>query len=173
MRSLAFVTIPAAALLIASGCTAPAQTASPAPSGSATPVADGAKAGAETAADKAKEGAEKIGEAAKDLAQEAKEKGGPAAHDAAEKAKEAGKEAGHFIDAEKQALDVRTALMADKTVDASNISVSADAGTKTVTLKGSVATAQQKSDAERIAHEKAGGYSVRNLLTVDAAVPKK
>src|SRR6185436_15660139 len=100
----------------------------------------GARAGAATAGEKAKEGAEKVGEAAKDLAQEAKEKGGPAAHEAAEKTKEAGKQAGEFIDAEKQALDVRTALMANKTVDASNIEVSSHAGTKTITLKGSVAT---------------------------------
>jgi osmotically-inducible protein OsmY len=67
---------------------------------------------------------------------------------------------------EKQAIDVRAALMADKTIDASKIDVDADGATKTVTLKGSVPTAAQKSAAEKLAREKADGYTVRNRLTV-------
>jgi hypothetical protein len=35
-----------------------------------------------------------------------------------------------------------------------------------VTLKGSVPTAAQKTAAEHVAHAKADGYKVRNLLTV-------
>jgi len=159
------ITIPTAVVfaVFAAACTAPARTsedASPAPGA------------AQTAGEKAKEGAEKVGEAAKDLAQEAKEKGGPAAHEAAEKAKEAGHEAGKFLDAEKAQIEVKTALMADKTVDASDIDVSSSPGTKTITLKGSVPTAAQKTAAERIANDKADGYTIRNLLTVDAAPAK-
>ena len=41
-----------------------------------------------------------------------------------------------------------------------------DADTKTVTLKGTVPTAAQKTAAEKVAREKAEGYKVRNLLTV-------
>ena len=41
-----------------------------------------------------------------------------------------------------------------------------DAGTKTVTLKGTVPTATQRAAAEKVAREKAEGYKVRNLLTV-------
>ena len=70
------------------------------------------------------------------------------------------------VDATKQTLDVKTALMADSTIDASKIDVDTDAGTRTVTLKGTVATASQKAAAERIAKSKAAGYTVKNMLTV-------
>jgi osmotically-inducible protein OsmY len=56
--------------------------------------------------------------------------------------------------------------MADKGIDASHIDVDTDAGTRTVSLKGTVPTAAQKAAAEKVARDKAEGYSVRNLLTV-------
>jgi osmotically-inducible protein OsmY len=56
--------------------------------------------------------------------------------------------------------------MADSSIDATKIDVDTDENTKTVTLKGSVATAAQKASAERIAKAKAEGYTVRNSLTV-------
>jgi len=84
----------------------------------------------------------------------------------ADKAKEEGKEVAAAVMTEKQAIDVRAALMADKTIDASKIDVDADGASKTVTLKGSVPTAAQKSAAEKLAREKADGYTVRNRLTV-------
>jgi predicted small secreted protein len=76
------------------------------------------------------------------------------------------KDAAPATHAAKQTLDVKTALMADSSVDASHIDVDTDDGTKTVTLKGSVPTAAQKATAERIARNKAAGYKVRNNLVV-------
>ena len=44
-------------------------------------------------------------------------------------------------------VDVKSALIADGRVDASSINVDTNAQTKTVVLKGTVPTAQQKSDS--------------------------
>lgn len=67
-------------------------------------------------------------------------------------------------------VDVKSALIADGRVDASNINVDTSASTKTVVLKGSVPTAQQKTTAEAIARDKAEGYTINNQLQV---VPTK
>jgi osmotically-inducible protein OsmY len=89
-----------------------------------------------------------------------------AAGRAAEKTEGAAREAGKTLDAAKQTLDIKAALMADKTIDASHIDVDTNGEARTVTLKGSVPTAAQKEAAGRIAHEKAQGYTVRNELVV-------
>ncbi len=168
----------AGVLTLVLGCTTRAAdqagSASPSPSPYASPgdVVDRARDTAEKVGDKAAEGAHKAGEAVKDAAQEVKEKAKPTAKEVGEKAKEAGQEAGAFVDAKKQSVEVKAALLADKTVDASNIDVDTDPGTKTVTLKGSVPTEAQKTAAERLARRKADGYTVRNLLTVVAVPPK-
>lgn len=65
--------------------------------------------------------------------------------------------------------DVKSALIADGRVDASNINVDTVTNTKTVVLKGTVPTAQQKTIAEQIARDKAKGYTVQNQLTVAPA----
>jgi osmotically-inducible protein OsmY len=67
-------------------------------------------------------------------------------------------------------VDVKSALIADGRVDATNINVDTSSSTKTVVLKGSVPTAQQKTQAEAIARDKAEGYTINNQLTV---VPTK
>lgn len=67
-----------------------------------------------------------------------------------------------------ETVDVKAALIADGRVDASNINVDTSASTKTVVLKGSVPTADQKAAAERIAREQAKGYTITNQLTVVA-----
>ena len=66
-------------------------------------------------------------------------------------------------------VDVKSALIADGRVDASNINVDTNTSTKTVVLKGTVPTAQQKTTAEEIAKDKAEGYSIVNQLSVAAA----
>lgn len=66
-------------------------------------------------------------------------------------------------------VDVKAALIADGRVDASNINVDTSASQRTVVLKGSVPTLQQKTTAEAIARDKAEGYTVTNLLTVTAS----
>ena len=65
-------------------------------------------------------------------------------------------------------VDVKSALIADGRVDASNINVDTSSSSKTVVLKGSVPTAQQKTTAEAIARDKAEGYTINNQLTVAA-----
>lgn len=82
---------------------------------------------------------------------------------------------GAKVDAEKAAektaagvetIDVKSALIADGRVDASNINVDTSATTKTVVLKGTVPTAEQKTMAETIARDQAKGYRINNMLTV-------
>lgn len=68
-----------------------------------------------------------------------------------------------------ETADVKSALIADGRVDATNINVDTIASSKTVVLKGSVTTAEQKMAAETIAREQAKGYKIDNQLTV---VPK-
>lgn len=68
-----------------------------------------------------------------------------------------------------ETMDVKAALIADGRVDAGNINVDTSASTKTVLLKGSVPTAEQRTIAEAIAREQAKGYTINNQLTV---VPK-
>ncbi len=85
---------------------------------------------------------------------------------ATEVAKETANSVGNKVDAAQQTMDVKTALMADKTVDASGIDVDTFADTKTVTLKGHVKTAAEKQRAEEIARAKAPGYRIANDLVV-------
>jgi osmotically-inducible protein OsmY len=68
-----------------------------------------------------------------------------------------------------ETMDVKAALIADGRVDAANINVDTIASTKTVVLKGSVPTADQRTVAEQIARDQAKGYQITNNLTV---VPK-
>ena len=65
-----------------------------------------------------------------------------------------------------ETMDVKAALIADGRVDAANINVDTSASTKTVVLKGSVPTAEQRTTAEAIAREQAKGYTITNNLTV-------
>jgi osmotically-inducible protein OsmY len=98
----------------------------------------------------------------------AREETKDAAAQAAEKTADAARSAGGAIDAAKQTFDVKAALTADTSIDASHIDVDTNHDTRTVTLKGTVPTAAQKSEAERIAREKAEGYTIVNDLTVAA-----
>jgi hyperosmotically inducible periplasmic protein len=66
-------------------------------------------------------------------------------------------------------VDVKSALIADGRVDASGVNVDTNAETKTVVLKGTVPSAEQKATAETIARDKAEGYKIINQLTVAPA----
>ncbi len=136
-------------------------------------TAEGAKEDARENAAAAKEESRKATDEAKeaggkmsDQAAEVGQKVGEAAKDAGHAIKEGAKEVASEVDATKQKVDVKAALMADKSVDASHIDVDTDANTKTVTLKGSVPTQAQKVAADRIARDKAEGYRIVNQLTV-------
>lgn len=110
----------------------------------------------------AKENAAKAAEAA----DKAEDKAAPAAREAAAETKEAAREATGAVKAAVETVDVKSALMADRTVDASHINVDTFHETKTVVLKGSVKTATQRDEAARIAAAEAPGYRIDNQLTI-------
>ncbi len=117
----------------------------------------------------AKENADKAAAAAdraEDKADNAGDKAAAAGREAAADTKEAAREAGAATAAAIETIDVKTALMADRTVDASHINVDTFHETKTVVLKGSVKTATQRDEAARIAAAEAPGYRIDNQLTV-------
>jgi predicted small secreted protein len=118
-------------------------------------TAAGVKKDAEINADKAATAADK-----------AEDRAEPAAREAAAESKEAARDASGAIRAGIETIDVKSALMADRTVDASHINVDTMHETKTVVLKGSVKTATQRDEAARIAAAEAPGYRIDNQLTV-------
>lgn len=67
-----------------------------------------------------------------------------------------------------ETMDVKSAIIADKTVDAGAIDVDTFGDKKVVVLRGSVPTAAQKTKAEQIARDHATGYTVENRLAVVA-----
>jgi osmotically-inducible protein OsmY len=110
----------------------------------------------------AKENADKAATAA----DKAEDKAEPAAREAAAETREAAREAGGAVKGAIETIDVKTALMADRTVDASHINVDTFHETKTIVLKGSVKTATQRDEVARIAAAEAPGYRIDNQLTV-------
>lgn len=65
-----------------------------------------------------------------------------------------------------ETVDVKTALIADKTIDAGAIDVDTYQDKKVVVLRGSVPTEMQKQKAEMIARDNAKGYTIDNKLAV-------
>jgi hyperosmotically inducible periplasmic protein len=110
-------------------------------------------------------GCENTGKA-KEETREAAQATENAAERAGDKAATAAGEAGDAVHGAKQTFDVKAALTADTSIDASHIDVDTNGDTKTVTLKGTVPTAAQKAAAERVARDKAEGYTIVNQLTV-------
>jgi osmotically-inducible protein OsmY len=136
-------------------------------------TAEGLKQDSQKAEEEAKKLARKIGAEANEtgakISEAAKEVGGKVSEGAKEvgdKVKSGAKEVASEAGAAKQTVDVKAHLLAAKNIDASRIDVETDSRSKTVTLTGQVPTAEQRSAAERLAHESAGGYKVRNLLSV-------
>ncbi|HYB93586.1 MAG TPA: BON domain-containing protein [Vicinamibacterales bacterium] len=120
-------------------------------------TAAGVKKDAEINADKAA--------AAADTAED---KARPAAEEAAAESREAARETGGALKGAVETIDVKSALMADRTVDASHINVDTFHETKTIVLKGSVKSATERDEAARIAAAEAPGYRVDNQLRVVA-----
>jgi len=118
-------------------------------------TAAGAKKDAEINADKAATAADK-----------AEDKAATEGREAAAETKEAARDATGALKAAVETIDVKSALMADRTVDASHINVDTFHETKTVLLKGSVKTATQRDEAARIAAAEAPGYRIDNQLLV-------
>jgi osmotically-inducible protein OsmY len=65
-----------------------------------------------------------------------------------------------------ETMDVKTAIIADKTIDSGAIDVDTFGDKKLVVLRGSVPTEAQKAKAEAIARDHATGYTVENRLAV-------
>ena len=68
-----------------------------------------------------------------------------------------------------ETVDVKTAIIADKSIDSGAIDVDTYQDKKVVVIRGSVPTQEQKQKAEMIAKDNAKGYTVDNQLAV---VPK-
>ena len=118
-------------------------------------TAAGAKKDAEINADKAATAADK-----------AEDKAAAESREASAEAKDAARDATGALKAAVETIDIKSALMADRTVDASHINVDTFHETKTVVLKGSVKTATQRDEAARIAAAEAPGYRIDNQLLV-------
>jgi osmotically-inducible protein OsmY len=125
-------------------------------------TAAGAKKDAEENAAKTAAAADK----AEDKAQAAGEKAAAEARKRRLKPRKRARDASGALKAAVETIDVKSALMADRTVDASHINVDTFHETKTVVLKGSVKTATQRDEAARIAAAEAPGYRIDNQLTV-------
>lgn len=65
-----------------------------------------------------------------------------------------------------ETIDVKSAIIADKTIDSGAIDVDTYQDKKVVVLRGSVPSAEQKARAERIARDNAKGYTIDNQLAV-------
>lgn len=65
-----------------------------------------------------------------------------------------------------ETIDVKSAIIADKTIDSGAIDVDTYQDKKVVVLRGSVPSAAQKARAEQIARENAKGYTIDNRLAV-------
>lgn len=111
-------------------------------------------------------GVEKDAERAGDKAAAAASDASAATKDIAKETKAAASDAAGAVAAAVETIDVKSALMADRTVDASHINVDTFHETKTVLLKGSVKTATQRDEAARIAAAEAPNYRIDNQLTV-------
>jgi osmotically-inducible protein OsmY len=65
-----------------------------------------------------------------------------------------------------ETVDVKSAIIADKTIDSGAIDVDTYQDKKLVVLRGSVPTDAQKARAEQIARDNAKGYTIENKLAV-------
>ena len=65
-----------------------------------------------------------------------------------------------------ETVDVKAAIIADKTIDSGAIDVDTNQETKTVVLRGTVPTEAQKQKAEEIARKNATSYKIDNQLVV-------
>jgi osmotically-inducible protein OsmY len=132
----------------------------------ASTACDNTARGVKQDAAEAKSDAKDASAAAKAEAKEETADAKAAGKEVAADAKRTAGEAGRAIDAATETVDVKTALMADSTVDASNINVDTFHETKTVVLKGHVPTATMKTEAGKIAAREATGYKIDNQLVV-------
>lgn len=110
--------------------------------------------------------AEKNGATLQSETKEMKEDVKEGAEKAAEAVGDAADAIGLQAAAAKATFDVKTALMADKTVDASRIDVDSDAKARVVHLRGKVATQAEVDAATLIGKNNAAGWTISNELVI-------
>ena len=101
-------------------------------------------------------------------ADQATDKAAAATQDAGMKVAAATDSVGASVGGAFNTADVKTALLADTRISATDINVDSDNTNKTLTLKGTVPANAQIAIAEEIAKSKAPEYRVVNRLTVKA-----
>jgi len=126
---------------------------------------DNSARSARQAADEAASAAEQARDRAGEMASDAQR----AAADIAVNAAEGVERASERLGAVAETVDVKAALMADPSVNASRIDVDADERTRVLTLSGTVPTLAERDMAALIAAGHAPGYRVENRLTVAPA----
>lgn len=85
---------------------------------------------------------------------------------ATDKTAEAAAKTGDAMSGAMETGQIKTALLADTALDASDINVDTDEGKKTVMLNGTVPSEAHKIKAGEIALSKAVGYTLVNNLTI-------
>lgn len=131
-----------------------------------TTACENTRAGAEKDAELAAEQAKKTGERAAEATKEAAREAEPAIREAGEAVAEGAAKAADAVEATTTTAKVKSALMADKNVNAANIDVDTDIPRRIVTLRGSVPSETQKTTAARIARDKAEGFQIVNELKI-------
>jgi BON domain len=131
-----------------------------------TAACDSTARGAREDTAEAKRDAQEATADVKDKAREEAAKAAAEGREAKDDVRRTAGDAGAAIDAAAETIDVKTALMSDAAVDASDINVDTFYETKTVVLKGSVPSAAQKTEAGNIAARQAEGYKIDNRLVV-------
>jgi hyperosmotically inducible protein len=110
-----------------------------------------------------------MGGAAESAAEQGREAGeatSDAARDAGAAVERGVESAGETTAAATTTATIKSALLADQSIEGTDIDVDTNGETRTVTLTGTVATQAQKTAAERIAREHAEGYTIDNRITV-------
>ena len=103
---------------------------------------------------------------AKKDAENAADKTAEAAAVAGDKTADAASATGNAMAGAAETGQIKTLLLADTRLDAGDINVDTDEGKKTVTLKGTVPSAEHRKIAEDITKINAKGYTVVNTLTI-------
>ncbi len=129
-------------------------------------AAEATKNAASNAADQVKDAAHDAANATSNAAHDVATATRNASAEAEQKSKSSAHNTAATLDGAQQTLEIKSALVADKSVDASGIDVDTDGKAKVVTLHGHVPNAAQKAAAGRIAKNKAPDYRIVNNLMV-------
>jgi osmotically-inducible protein OsmY len=125
-----------------------------------------AKAASRDAAPVVEHAAEVTKQAAADAADAIRDAAKNASAGVEQKSKDEANTTASAMDSTALSMKIKSALIADKSVHASDVDVDVSGSTRTVTLKGIVPTGAQKAEAERVARNKAPGYEIVNMLAV-------